>query len=319
MTQGPPLPNRFRYHVVFSYAKDDKEYVEAVSAALPKEIERFLYSLEKSMAETLGRNLKKHLRHLYRDAAMYCVVFISKAYLKSGWTQLEWKVARSVDKRKPGYVIPVFLDDTQVPELDGLGRIERNTPAEKCARVLDDTIRRGDPKPWWFYVSTEVKVAAALLLLVLILSAKPTIDHFRPSRTSIALAAANEHAITAHVSNRGPKPSTLVGYRLRFSTLPIHDASLRLDKSEAATIPAHGKVDVDLKVLTLTPKCLAGGHRPNNEEIESMLDRHQVTLEVDVAESDDAPGKPSKRVATFPAKRLQPFVRKWVPSRVPPC
>lgn len=314
----PPLPKRFQFHVAFSYSSADAEYVGRVSAALPEGIKHFDYRTDASKSETWGRDLEKQLVHVYKNAALFCVVFISRAYTANKWTQLERKVASRVAKRKPGYVLPVLLDDTKVPELENLVWIDGSVPPEELAELIAGAIRRPPPRPWWFYLSTEVKVAAAALLLALVLFGRPAVNLFRPSRTSIVSVGANAQAITVHMANRGPKSATIVGQRLKFGALPIEDAELRLDRSQSATI-APGERDVKMTALTLTPECDPDGNRPNNAEIEPLLVQHTVTLEVDVRESDDAPGQTTRRIAPIPAARLKPFVRKWVPTRVPPC
>lgn len=318
-TKPVPLPKRFKYHVAFSYSSADAEYVGRVSAALPQEIRHFDYRTDESKAETWGRDLEKQLVHIYKNAALFCVVFISKAYVANKWTQLEQKVASRVAKRKPGYVLPVLLDETKVPELANLVWIDGAVPAEELAELIAGAVRRPPPKPWWFYLSMEAKVAAAALLLLLILFARPTVNLFRPSRTWITAVQADKQAIIAHVVNKGPKSATLVGQRLKFGTLPIKDAELRLDKPAQATIAPGEERDVSLTVFGLVPKCGADGRRPNKFEIEPLLGQQLITLEVDVQESDDAPGRPSRRVAAIPAARLKSFVGKKVPGRVTPC
>lgn len=153
------------------------------------------------------------------------------------------------------------------------------------------------------------------MLLAVILFARPAIDVFRPSRTSIKSVNANELAITAHLVNSGPKSATVVGQRLKFGALPIKDAELSLDKPESATI-APGARDLTLKAQTLETKCGPDGTRPNNTMVEALLDQQPVILEVDIRESDDAPGHTRRRIATIPAARLKPFVGKKVANDV---
>lgn len=316
MTTLPRLPKRFRYHVAFSYSSADAEYVERVSAALPEGIEHFDYRTGEAKAETWGRDLEKQLVHVYKNAALFCVVFFSKDYVASQWTQLERKVAGRVAKRKPGYVLPVLLDDTKVPEIANLVWIDGSVPPEELAELIAGAIRRPPPRPWWFYLSLEVKVAAAAVLLALILA----VYLILPSRTLITDVAATEQEITVHLENRGPKNATLVGQRLKFGALPIHDEELHLAKSESATLEPGGR-DVKMTAEHIEPKC-RDGRRLNRAEVESLFDRHTITLEVDVRESDDAPGQKTLRTTTVPAARLKPFVRKWVPANVPrfpPC
>jgi TIR domain len=310
----PPLPKRFRYHAVFSYASADAEYVRAVHAALPEDVKAFDYAEDGMWGEVLVKGLE----HRYKNDAPFCVVFISKAYLASPWTKKELAIVQRVAKGKPGYMLPVLLDGTLVPEIEGIVWLDKSLTPEQLAALLVAKIRQPPPKPWWFYVSTEVRVAVAAAVLATVLFARQAIDHFRPSHTSIQSASASAQGITAHFVNSGPKSATVVGQRLRFGALPIEDAALRLDKPVSATI-APGQRDVKLIALELLTKCDAGGHRPNNVEIEELLGRHTVTLEVDVRESDDAPGHTTRRIAKIPAAHLKPFVERWVGNDVPDC
>ncbi len=323
MIQLPPLPRRFRHHVLFSYTSADKDYVHAVHSALPEEVKVFDYAEE----GIWGEELVKALERRYKNEAPFCVVFISEAYLKSEWTTKELAIVRRVAKRKPGYMLPVLLDGTKVPELAKIAWLDKTLSPEQLAARIVAKIREPPPRPWWFYVSWQVKLATAAaiasVLLVLILYARPIINYFLPSRTSINFVNADEQAITVHVANTGPKSATIVGQRLKFGTLPIKDADLRIEKA-SATI-AQGERDVELTVLTLEPKCDASGYRLNSAEIVPLLGTQKVTLEVDVQESDDAPGHPTRKPATIPAARLNSFVGKWVPALVssqpntPPC
>jgi len=80
-----------------------------------------------------------------------------------------------------------------------------------------------------------------------------------------------------------------------------------------------GEHSVTLTLTAIVPKCGADDHRLNNDAVAALLDRHDVTLEIDVRESDDAPGRLRTRKETIPAASLEPFIRKWVPHSVPPC
>lgn len=309
----PTLPKRFRYHVLFSYASANAEYIRAVRAALPKEILVFDYADN----GLWGQPLAKALERRYTNEAPFCVVFLSEAYLalNSRWTRDEFAIVRRVADKKPGYMLPVMVDGAKVPEeLGDIVWLEKTLSSEQVAANIDAKIREPPPQPWWFHVSKEAKIAAAATLLALIALIVLT----RPSRTSIKSADADVQAITAHVANVGAKRATLVGQRLKFGTLPIVDTDLNLGDSSLATV-APGWHDVKLTVLTLEPKCDADGNRPDKQAIDEVLDRNNVTLEIDVRESDDAPGHSHRETIDFPAARLRPFIGKWVPSRVPPC
>jgi hypothetical protein len=312
ITNATPIqrpPKRFKYHVLFSYASKDAKYVEAVHLALPKEIAAFDYAEGGMWGEVLVKGLERR----YKNDAPFCVVFISEAYLNSPWTKKELGIVVRVAKGKPGYMLPVMLNGAAVPdEIKEVVWLDETLSAEELAASIVAKIREPPPKPWWFYVSLEVKLAAAAVLLAMILSARPTINHFLPSSTTLKSADATEDAIVAHVVNDGPKSSTLVGERLKFGALPIEDAELRPEKPPTIAPGAH---DVKLITVGLVTKRGADGFYPNKLEIDPLLGQQRVTLEMDIRESNDPPGKSRRRIATFPAASLKSFVGKWVQGR----
>jgi hypothetical protein len=57
-TTLPPLPKRFPYHAVFSYASADAEYVRAVHAALPEDVKAFDYAEDGMWGKVLVKGLE---------------------------------------------------------------------------------------------------------------------------------------------------------------------------------------------------------------------------------------------------------------------
>jgi hypothetical protein len=312
----PPPPKRFKYHVLFSYASADKEYVGAVRAALPKEVKVFDYAMDDSVI--WGEDLAKELEHRYKNEAPFCVVFISETYLKKPWTNKELVIVQRVGKGKPGYMLPVLFDGIKVPAIENIAWLENTLPAKKLAARIVAKIREPPRKPWWFYVSTEVKVAIASVPFVLIVAARVAYLLIWPSRTSLKSADANGEIIIAHVKNDGPKSATLVGQRLKFGTLPIQDTELRLAKSESATI-APGEHDVKLTTFELLTKCGPDEIMPGRGKVEPLLDQQPITLEIDIRESNDAPGQSRRRIAKFPAAHLKPTFVEGVSTYDTPC
>jgi len=312
----PPSLKRFAVHAAFSYSSKDADYVRQVSAALSKGIKVHDYKTREGMIKVVGLDLKKTLEHIYQYEAMFVFAFISKAYADSDYAQIEWEAANRAAKHKRGYLIPVRLEETKMSV--SATWIDGTLPVAEVADLIEGAIRRPPPAEWWFYLSTQVKVAAAAALLALVLSAYPIYLWLWPSRTWLKSGDANVQAIVAHVVNNGPKSATLVGQRLKFGALPIEDKELRLDNGVSATI-APGERDVKLIALELVTKCDADGIRPKKEKVEGLLDQQPVTLEIDIRESDDAPGQSRRQSVTIPAARLKPLVRKLVSGRDTPC
>jgi len=300
MTPLPPPPRRFRYHVLFSYAGEDGKYVTAVHHALPEEVKVFNYA----EGEMWGERLAKGIERRYKNEAPFCVVFISEAYLAKDWTKKELSIVKSVSDKKPGYMLPVMRSGHVPPEIKEIVWLTKTLSADEVAARIVAKLRNPPPARWWFFITTtEVKVAAAVLLLAVVL-------WFWPSRTTLKSADANAEGIIAHVVNVSPKSSTLVGQRLKFGSLPIEDVDLRLGKSGSPTI-FPGEHDVKLTVFELLTKCV-DGVRPGEHKVEPLLGKQTVTLEIDILESDDAPGKSRRKTVTFPAAHLEPLVKRLV-------
>lgn len=315
-TTLPPLPKRFNHHVLFSYASEDAEYVRAVHAALralSEEVKAFDYAEDGMWGEELVEGIERR----YKNEAPFCVVFLSKAYLASSWTTKELGIVSRVAKQKPGYMLPVLLDGTTVPEIEGIVWLDKSLTPEELAARLFAKIQAPPPKPWWFYVSFKVKVAIAAVVFALILSVRPAMNAILPSNTTVLSAKATD-VITARIVNSGPKSSTIVRQRLKFGALPIEDAELQLDKPTSATI-AHGEHHVKLIALGLETKCDDEGNRPNNEQVRELLGQQPVTLEIDIRESDDAPGQSTRQVVKLSAAQLKQLIEKGVANDANPC
>ncbi len=321
MTPPKPLPPpfkpmRFTYHAAFSYSSTNERYVSRVLAALlPKGIKIFDYKTEEGNIAVAGHTIE-YLERIYEYEAMLVFAFLSKAYADSKFTKDEWEAASRATKRKPRYLIPVLFDETleetgmSVSSICLGGKLS----AEDLAVRIEGAIRLPPPKPWWFYLSTEVKVAAAAVLLALIVA----LILIQPSRTKILSADANAQAITAHIANIGPKSATVVGQRLKFGALPIEEAELGIDNNRIAPV-VH---DVTLTTMEILTKCNDDGIRPNKHKVEGLLDQQPaklVTLEVDIQESNDAPGRSTRQVVTLPAARLKPLVERLVSGRDTQC
>jgi hypothetical protein len=312
MTAIPRPPRRFKYHVLFSYASEEKRYVQAVHQALPKDVEVFNYAKD----SLWGKPLLKTLKHIYKREAPFCVVFFSKAYLaRSRWTKKELAIVQRIAEKKPGYMLPFVLDGDVPEEIKDIVWLDKkNFSPDQLAERIVAKICEPPPKPWWFYLSTEVKAAAAAALLALIVA----LILIQPSRTKILSADANAKAITAHLVNIGPKSATVVGQRLKFGALPIEDAELGIDNNRIAP----GVHDVTLTTMEILTKCNDDGIRPNKHKVEGLLDQQPaklVTLEVDIQESNDAPGRSTRQVVTLPAARLKPLVERLVSGRDTQC
>ncbi|PCJ85516.1 MAG: hypothetical protein COA54_10925 [Thiotrichaceae bacterium] len=115
----------YDYDVCFSFAGEDREYVSSVAEVLRDQGIRVFYD-EYEEVELWGKDLYVHLDDVYKNAARYCVLFISDNYSKKLWTNHERKSAQErAFKENTEYILPARFDDTPIPGLrDTVGYID---------------------------------------------------------------------------------------------------------------------------------------------------------------------------------------------------
>ena len=113
-------PNRslFEYDVALSFAGEDRRYAEEIAEVLKAHGVRVFYdSFEQ--ANLWGKNLFEHLHSVYSKKARFCIMLVSSAYASKMWTVHERRSAqeRSLKERDSEYILPVRIDDTELPGL----------------------------------------------------------------------------------------------------------------------------------------------------------------------------------------------------------
>ena len=108
--------NNWEYDVAVSFAGEQRDYVEAVVRGLGDDIKTFYDADEK--ARLLGENLIDLLSDLYQHKARYVLMFVSAAYEKKMWPNIERQsaMARAAQQRS-AYILPIRMDDTSLPGL----------------------------------------------------------------------------------------------------------------------------------------------------------------------------------------------------------
>lgn len=106
-----------KYDVCLSFAGEDRPYVARVASRLRTKGLRTFYD-EYERVSLWGRDLYGHLDDVYRNAARYCVLFISKNYAKKLWTTHERKAAQArAFSENHEYILPARFDSTPLPGL----------------------------------------------------------------------------------------------------------------------------------------------------------------------------------------------------------
>lgn len=129
-----------RYDVALSFAGEQRSYVEAVAGALRDSgIKVFYDDYEKT--SLWGRDLYTHLDYIYRQAARFCVTFVSADYSRKVWTNHERQSAQArALQENDEYILPVRFDDTDVPGLrPTIGHVDatKTKPADLAQMIKE--------------------------------------------------------------------------------------------------------------------------------------------------------------------------------------
>ena len=139
----------YQYDVAFSFAGENRPYVDDVAMALAKQGIAVYYDRFEKVT-VWGENLYVYLDTVYRTKSRYCVLFVSKEYAEKLWTRHE--LASALDRafrENEAYILPARFDDTEVPGL--LGTIAyldlRGMPPESFAARIIEKLGAGAPHP----------------------------------------------------------------------------------------------------------------------------------------------------------------------------
>lgn len=129
---------KFKYDVAVSFAGEDRTVVEEfVNILASNHVSVFYDSWEQS--ELWGKDLYQYLDMIYSQAAQYCVIFVSRHYVKKAWTKHELRSAQArAFQQNSEYILPIKLDDTELPGLPGtIAYIDaRHTKIDELACLL---------------------------------------------------------------------------------------------------------------------------------------------------------------------------------------
>lgn len=106
------------YDFALSFAGEDRTVARELARLLKNEGVRVFYD-EFEKENLWGKNLYQHLQNVYRDSAIFCVIIISKHYLKKAWPKHELEQAQAQSfKSEKEYILPVRIDDTEIPGIN---------------------------------------------------------------------------------------------------------------------------------------------------------------------------------------------------------
>lgn len=139
----------YKYDITFSFAGEDREYVESVAKILDEQNVKVFYDKFEE-AELWRKDLGVHFEYVYRRSAKYCIPFISINYEKKIWTNYEIRnaISRAIET-KEDYILPARFDDTQIEGLrTTIGYIDlRKYTPEQFAKIILKKLDKNDNIP----------------------------------------------------------------------------------------------------------------------------------------------------------------------------
>jgi TIR domain len=135
-TPVAPVHRGMPYEIAFSFAGEDRPFVETVAREVHRLGLKIFYDAFEQV-DLLGKDLAAHFAAIYRQRARYCAMFISAHYVQKAWPQFERQHAQSralAEQRE--YILPIRLDGSDVPGLPStIGFLDARTmsPADVAA------------------------------------------------------------------------------------------------------------------------------------------------------------------------------------------
>jgi hypothetical protein len=134
----------FEFDIALSFAGEDRAYVADVAERLRNQGIQVFYD-QYEQATLWGKNLYDRFDYVYRRAARYCVLFISKYYADKVWTNHERQSAqaRALEENRE-YVLPVRFDDTEISGLRStIGYIDaRHTTPDQLVQLISQKLKQ---------------------------------------------------------------------------------------------------------------------------------------------------------------------------------
>lgn len=139
-----PRPTSFDFDLALSFAGEDRSTVEEYSQLLKEKGVRVFLDTDQQ-ADLWGADLYVKLDEIYRMKAMFCIMFISKNYAAKRWTNHERQSAQArAFKENREYILPVRLDDTEIPGLrETVGYVDlRKTSIQDLVKLTLEKIEK---------------------------------------------------------------------------------------------------------------------------------------------------------------------------------
>ncbi len=142
------MNNPYSYDVALSFAGEDRIYVRNVANELHAKNIRVFYD-DFEQTSLWGKDLYSYLSDVYKNKALFTIIFISLHYKNKLWTNLERESAQArAFKESVEYILPARFDDTEIPGmLPTVGYIDlRDMEPVHFAGLIENKVRQFDSK-----------------------------------------------------------------------------------------------------------------------------------------------------------------------------
>jgi hypothetical protein len=138
------------FDIALSFAGENRSYVDQVANLLRDAGVKVFYDLFEE-ANLWGKNLYDYLTEIYKDKALFTIMFISEHYGRKLWTNHERQAmqARAFQENQE-YILPARFDDTEIPGiLSTIGYLSLNNrdPSSFVEVILKKLVYSGRTVP----------------------------------------------------------------------------------------------------------------------------------------------------------------------------
>ena len=138
------------FDIALSFAGENRSYVDQVANLLRDAGIKVFYDLFEE-ANLWGKNLYDYLTEIYKDKALFTIMFISEHYGRKLWTNHERQAmqARAFQENQE-YILPARFDNTEIPGiLSTIGYISLNNrdPSSFVEVILKKLVYSGRTVP----------------------------------------------------------------------------------------------------------------------------------------------------------------------------
>lgn len=142
--QAKPIsPQQIKFDVAFSFAGEQREYVEKVAAYVENEGRLSVFYDFNYDLDMWGTNLVDYFKDVFEKKANSCVMFISKDYAEKTWPNFERQIIQAKSLFQDGYLLPVRFDDTpikgEIPTVKYLN-IQNMSPEELGEKIIKKVV-----------------------------------------------------------------------------------------------------------------------------------------------------------------------------------